>query len=282
MNKLITELKRLYFLDDQRSTPGGEGRLTAKTLAQSLVGESAVELDLVGADGRVRTLVVEFEKAGDWQHAARLYQAVQDDLGWPAPALSVAGHQGYAIWFSLAQAVPLAQASAFLAALRAAYLADLPALRLGLHPAADAPARIRLVPGRHPASGKWSAFIDPTLGGMFIDEAWLEMAPNQDKQAELLAALKSIKPAEFESALGTLQSAPPSDPAPTAAEPTSPSEVPARRRSTFKVGGDYHDPQSFLLAVMNDVSASARHRIAAAKALLPHFCNGVADDKSAN
>lgn len=281
MNKLITELQRLYFLDDQRSTPGGEGSLTAKTLAQSLAGESSVELDLVGADGRVRALVVEFARASDWQHAARLYQAVQDELGWPAPALSVSGHQGYAIWFSLAQAIPLAQAGAFLAALRTAYLADFPALRLGLHPAAETPALIKLVPGRHPASGKWSAFIDPTLGGMFIDESWLEMAPNQDKQAELLAALKSITPAEFDAALSVLKSAPPSDPAPTAAEPTSPSEVPARRRSTLKVGGDYRDPQSFLLAVMNDESVSARHRIAAAKALLPHFPNGVAD-KPAN
>ena len=276
MNQLITELQRLYFLDDQRSTPGGEGRLTAKTLAQSLAGESPVELDLVGADGRVRALVVEFARANDWQHAARLYQAVQDELGWPAPALSIEGHQGYAIWFSLAQAIPLAQAGAFLAALRTAYLADLPAQRLGLHPAAETPAQIRLVPGRHPASGKWSAFIDPTLGGMFIDESWLEMAPNQDKQAELLAALKSISAAEFQQALSVLQRPPVADPASTDAVLAPPGAVATRRRSSLNVDSDYRDPQSFLLAVMNDESASTRHRIAAARALLPFFPGGVA------
>ena len=43
------------------------------------------------------------------------------------------------------------------------------------------------------------------------------------------------------------------------------------------VGSGFVDPKSFLLAVMNDTSASARHRIAAAKALLPCFA-----DKPAN
>ena len=50
-----------------------------------------------------------------------------------------------------------------------------------------------------------------------------------------------------------------------------------RRRSALNVGSGYRDPQSFLLAVMNDESASARQRIAAAKALLPYFA-----DKPAN
>lgn len=270
MNKLITELQRLYFLDNQRWN--GEGALTAEIVATGVAGERSVAFDLVGADGRVRALVVEFEKAADWQHAARLYQAVQDELGWPAPALSISGHQGYAIWLSLADALPVAQAAAFLAALRNSYLADLPANRLGLRPAVGTPARVMLAPGRHPASGSWAAFIDPSLGGMFIDEPWLEMAPNQDKQADLLAAIKSISAAEFQAALSVLQSASPIDPAPAEVE----AGVAVRRRSSLKVGGDYRDPQSFLLAVMNDTSASARHRIAAAKALLPCFPSGVA------
>ena len=272
MNKLITELQRLYFLDGQRWS--GEGALTPETVANCAAGELPVAFDLVGADGRVRALVVEFEKAADWQHAARLYQAVQDELGWPAPALSISGHQGYALWFSLADALPVAKAAAFLAALRSRYLADLPANRLGLRPAIDTIARVTLAPGRHPASGSWAAFIDPSLGGMFIDEPWLEMAPNHDKQAELLAAIKSISAAEFEAALSALHSASPAKPAPTDAEPASP--VVATRRRSLSVGSDYRDPQSFLLAVMNDTSASARHRIAAAKALLPCFPSGVA------
>ena len=274
MNKLITELQRLYFLDSQRWS--GEGALTAEIVATGVAGERSVAFDLVGADGQVRALVVEFEKAADWQHAARLYQAVQDELGWPAPALSISGHQGYAIWLSLADALPVAQAAAFLAALRNSYLADLPANRLGLRPAVDTIARVTLTPGRHPASGSWAAFIDPSLGGMFIDEPWLEMAPNQDKQADLLAAIKSISAAEFEQALSVLQSSPQTGTAPIVTEPAPSGDVLARRRATLNVGDDYRDPQTFLLAVMNDTSACARHRIAAAKALLPCFPSGVA------
>ena len=282
MNKLMTQLQRLYFLDGQRWS--GEGVLTRQIVERCVAGEIAVAFDLVGADGMARTLVVEFEHGGDWQHAARLYQAVQDDLGLPAPALSVSGEQGYSLWFSLAEAILVEEAGAFLAALRSAYLADLKVNRLGLYPAADAPARMTLVPGSLPASGKWSAFIDPTLGGMFIDEPWLDMAPSQDKQADLLAAIKSIKAAEFDEALLVLQRAAQTDPAPPAH--VSPAQVlPGdaavgqacrARRSTLCIGSGYSDPQSFLLAVMNDPSASARQRIAAAKALLPYFPAGAA------
>ena len=276
MDKLIAQLRRLYFLDDQRCAleTGGEGALSADVVVQCLSGGPSVALDLVGADGRVRALVVAFENAADWPHAANLYQAVQDDLDLPAPALGVAGR--YVLWFSLAQAVPAAQAIAFLAALRARYLADLPAQRVALYPADATPARVALTPERYAASGQWSAFIDPTLGSMFVDDPWLEMAPNPDKQAELLGALNSIAPAEFETALGALQSAEPSAPAPLDAAPAT-DRVAPRRRSALNVGSDYRDPQSFLLAVMNDESASARQRIAAAKALLPYFA-----DKSAN
>ena len=277
MDKLYAQLQRLYFLDDQRCIQeiGGEGALSADVVARSLAGGPGVELDLVGADGRVRALVVEFNDAADWPHAADLYQAVQDELDLPAPALGVAGR--YQLWFSLARAVPVAQAIAFLAALRARYLADLPEKRVGRHPAAETLVRVALTPARNAVSGQWSAFIDPTLGSMFTDDPWLAMAPNPDKQAELLGALKSIAPAAFEAALGALQSAEPSDPAPLDAAPATDRGETPRRRSALNVGSGYRDPQSFLLAVMNDESASARQRIAAAKALLPYFA-----DKPAN
>lgn len=277
MNKLITELQRLYFLDSQRWN--GDGVLTAQLVERCVAGELSVAVDLVGTDGRVRALVVEFEDSADWQHAAGLYQAVQDELGLPAPALSVSGQPGYALWFSLAEAVPVAQAGVFLTALRSRYLADLAASRVGLRPAVDTIARVTLAPSRHPASGKWAAFIDPSLGIMFIDEPWLEMAPNQDKQAELLAAIKSISAAEFQAAFSVLHSASPTDPAPADAGPASPGVGATRRRSSLSVGSNYRDPQSFLLAVMNDASASARHRIAAAKALLPCFPGGVEENR---
>ncbi len=68
----------------------------------------------------------------------------------------------------------------------------------------------------------------------------------------------------------------PSAPVPLDAAPAT-DRVAPRRRSALNVGSGYRDPQSFLLAVMNDESASARQRITAAKALLPYFA-----DKPAN
>lgn len=43
------------------------------------------------------------------------------------------------------------------------------------------------------------------------------------------------------------------------------------RGAKLHVGSNFSDPQSFLLAVMNEPSASASQRIKAAKALLPYF-----------
>jgi hypothetical protein len=298
MNKLISELERLYFLDGQQwlsgiSDAGGEpayhaaGVLTPAIVANSLAGEKDVALNLVSADGMARAMVVDFGRASDWGPVETLYQAVQNDLNLPPPAVSVSGSKGYGLWFSLAEAVPVAQAQAFLDALRRNYLADLPDASLVLRPdagqsAAAAQAVIKLPPSLHPASGKWSAFIDPTLGGMFFDEPWLEMAPNSARQADLLAALESIKAEDFQKALILLQSAfesvnpaglagaqrPENAAGQAAGEFVSGTRSP---RSRLNVSKAYSDPESFLLAVMNDPSASARLRIAAAKALLPSF-----------
>ncbi|HJV91893.1 MAG TPA: hypothetical protein VJ572_00385, partial [Azonexus sp.] len=131
-----------------------------------------------------------------------------------------------------------------------------------------------LLPAQHEATGKWSAFIDPSLGAMFIDEPGLEMAPNMDRQAEILAAAKSIAAAEFQRALKRLETpaAPDSGPAEQGADqPAEAARAAGRPHSPLNVGSYYSDPKSFLLAVMNDPSASAGQRIKAAKALLPYF-----------
>lgn len=298
MNKLITELQRLYFLKDQQwlsqklddsGDPiyAGEGALTSAMVTKSLAGESNVGLDLVTSDGMARAMVVSFEKATDWALVAKLYQAVQDELDLPAPAIAVSGQKGYRLWFSLAKPAPVAQVWDFLKALRSKYLADIPVTNLAFHPAAENAAFagstvIRLAPALHLATGKWSAFIDPSLGAMFIDEPGLEMAPNMDRQASILAGLKSIKAADFERTLGILQAPPEPDtsPGPVPVEPAANLQGEAgsqpgldadRSRAKLNVGNNYRDPASFLLAVMNDPSASARQRIKAAKALLPYF-----------
>lgn len=260
MSKLLAELQRLYFLPDQL-TPAANG----------LVGDSVLEFDLVSPDATVRAMVINFAKAADWEALAKLYLALQHELDLPAPAVSVSGSKGYGLWFSLAEPVPLAQAQAFLAALRRNYLGDIPLANLELHPpveqpAAAAPAQMQRVPALQLASGKWSAYIDPSLGSVFIDEPWLEIAPNIDQQAGILAGLESIKAADWQRALSLLQAP---------AEAVSQADPGIRRsRTRLNVGTHYSDPESFLLAVMNDASASPRQRIEAAKALLPYFAKG--------
>lgn len=258
MNKLMTQVQRLYVL------PGRAGEIS---------DPANDELLLVGPDGMVRTMLVKFERPGDWEQVARLYQAVQEELDLPAPIISISGHQGYSLWLSLAEPVPLELARHFLAALGRRYLTAIPGEKLEFLPATGQPVVSERVPARHAATGKWSAFIDPSLGAMFVDEPGLEMAPNMDRQAEILAGAKSIVAAEFQRALKQLETpvAPDSGPAPLDHSAAQPGAEAGRPRSPLNVGSHFSDPKSFLLAVMNDPSASAGQRIKAAKALLPYF-----------
>lgn len=245
MDELIAELRRLYFPD------------AAGTLASSMGGEGEGEakLDLVDADGRVRALVIEID-SGFWAQAAHLYEDVQAELDLPAPALSVSGGTAYGLWFAFAEPPPLAQVEAFAEGLRQRYLSELPATRLTLHPRAP----LTLVPARH--GERWSAYIDASLGSMFVDEPWLAMAPSPQKQAELLAGHSAIKPDAFERVLGILQPAEAAAAKPSDAAPGAPALQ----------GQPRHDePVSFLLAIMNDASVETALRIEAAKALLPYF-----------
>ena len=293
MNKLISELQRLYFLPDQQwhrqqLTAGGElayateGLLTPDVVDKSLAGELTVGLKLTSPSGLVRAMVVSFVRATDWERVANLYQAVQDELDLPAPAVSVSGRNGYSLWFSLAEPLPLAQPQAFLTALRLKYLADIPPAHLELQP--DMLAIKTLAPARYKATGKWSAFIDPSMGSMFIDEPGLEMAPILDRQAGMLAGLKTIESANFQRALSILQVPNEGDgePALTLAEvaarlPTQASKPPdladGYRQSRLGEGNTYTDPRDFLIAVMNDSSVGIEQRIRAAKALRPYFVN---------
>ena len=176
---------------------------------------------------------------------------LQTELDLPAPAVSVSGGKAYGLWFSFATAVPLARAAAFAEGLRQHYLAEVPTTRVTLHPHAP----LKLVPA-HQGDGRWSAYIDASLGSMFVDEPWLEMAPSPHKQAELLAGQASIKPDVLERALGILQ------PAATSAPAYAP---------TGETDGVHQEPVGFLLAIMNDAAVDTGLRIEAAKALLPYF-----------
>lgn len=283
MNKLIHELQRLYFLDAGADPAiSSEGSLTPELMANCMDGESTVGLNLVSADGLVRAMVVVFEKASDWERVAKLYQGIQEDLELPAPAISVSGHAGYQLWLSLAACIPEIKVRLFLEALRQKYLADVSLSGLRLLPYAGQ-SLINLVPALHEETGKWSAFIDPSMGAMFVEESGLDMAPNMDRQGDMLSGLKCIKTGDFERALDILQSEAESK---VRLKEELAAELKVNARQSAGLGHEYSklsisnhftDPKTFLLAVMNDASASAGHRIRAAKALLPYFSASAPD-----
>lgn len=198
MDKLNTELHRLYMFD----------------------GQQAPTIDLVNADGETRTLPIDFHKAAGDQHWLRLCDvanAVQQELGLPAPAVSVSGGECYRLWLSLAKPIPAAQARQFLALLHKAYFED-EVIDLGR-------GSVELPPAENRATGLWSAFINPGMGGALAEDMGLEMAPNDAAQALFLERLDSISEEQFAQALATLQrkhggaaSAPVAQSAPRAAD----------------------------------------------------------------
>jgi len=242
MNRLDAERQRLYGVDG--TTPAGA----------------------IDAAEHVRALVLGLARPADWQALAAVWHGVQADLALPAPAIAVAGPEGYQLWFALDEAVPSAQAMAFLEALRRRYLAEVEASRLGLWPRADATGALqqaRAVPAPLAPEGPWSAFVAPDLAPMFSEEPWLDLPPNPEGQADLLARLATIPRADFERALSLL------GPATTAAPEATPDRQPAADPSSAPRPATT-DPRQFLLDVMTDDRVPLALRIEAAKALLPH------------
>jgi hypothetical protein len=275
MNRFIAELTRLYLLPGQEwqtwqpnhdGEPAyvAEGILTTDALAERLATGSKVGFTLVSPNGMVRTMVISFARGSYWEQVAALYQGVQEDFDLPAPAISVSVEDGYQIWFSLLEPVPLLQAQAFLSTLRLKYLADIPVSRLKFRPGAEGSENphslsvLPLMPTAKEPTERWSAFIDPSMGSMFIDEPWLEMAPDLDQQAAMLAGVEPVKAEDFQRVLTIMQATPVSSGGDQLA-------------SSPGLGSHFTDPKSFLMAVMNDPQASLRDRIEAAKALLPSF-----------
>lgn len=217
MTRLQTEIERLY------GAPTGDG------------------------NGPVRVLVLELARPAEWPPMARLWQGVQADLGWPAPAIAVNGVDGYQLWFSLAQPLPQAEAQVLLDHLRQRYLADIP------------PDRLRLLPGpaaevpRQVAPEVWSAFVSSDLAAVFAETPWLDLPPGEDAQAELLGRLVRTPAADV---ARVLVLPPPQRSGPV---PTSTAAAPC---------ADDHEARQFLLGVVRDNSVAMALRIEAAKALL--------------
>ncbi len=218
-------------------------------------------------EGQVRALVLELARPADWGLLGPLWRGLQADLDFPAPAIAVSGVDGYQLWLSLAEPVPVAEAAAFLEALRQHYLGAVAPKRISLMPSlAGSATQPQLVPSQQPATGCWSAFVAPDLAPIFADEPWLDQAPSPEAQAHVLARLQSIKPNALAAALARLQ---------PAAMPVPPAELlsPLQTYSPAyapDANGEALTPKAFLLAVMHDPAVAPGLRIEAAKALLPY------------
>jgi hypothetical protein len=196
MQKLISELTRLYL---------PAGTLSPAVLAQHMLGQTTLPINLTTDDGLTRAMVIAFRKMDDseeahhWSRLCAVANAMQAQLGFPAPAVSISGANGYGLWLSLEAPVPAAQAQKFLELLRKAYFPD-----IDLRPDAVS-APVELPPCLHQSTGKWAAFIHPGMGASFADESGLEMAPPFAGQAAFLEGLHSISEAKFLHALKILQ-----------------------------------------------------------------------------
>lgn len=209
MQKLISELTRLYLPSDA---------VPPEVLEQRVLGRTSSAVSLAGVDGLTRAMLIPFRKMANgaetqhWSLLCEVANALQVQLGLPAPAVSISSVDGYTLWLSLAAPVQTAQVRQFLDLLRKAYF---PAMDLGPDAAL---AAVELPPCLNPGTGKWAAFIHPDLGASFADESGLEMAPPLAGQCALLTTLESISPAQFAHAMKMLQQTP--DVAVSEPEPT--------------------------------------------------------------
>ncbi|MEO7497085.1 MAG: hypothetical protein ABIT83_04265 [Massilia sp.] len=214
MHKLISELTRLYL---------PAGALTPEAMERQLRGQDVAPTGLVDSRGMTRAIVIAFPKIPEredeahWSLLCEVANALQADLGFPAPAVSISGSDGFRLWLSLAAPIPVALANQLLALLNKTYF---PAMPLQ----ADAGAPVALPPCLDPRTEKWAAFINPGLGASFAADAGLEMPPPLAGQIALLDSLHSIGEAQLQKALNILagqnQSAsPPEPPSPVGAKP---------------------------------------------------------------
>jgi hypothetical protein len=250
MSRLLSEISRLYLPTPSLAAPAAHGSWS-----------------LSDDQGGTRAMVLELARPADWDLLGQVWRGVQADLAWPAPAIAVTGVDGFALWFSLAEPVPVATASAVLQALRQRYLGQVPLDRMRLLPEASGQARIQEVPSLQGRQDQWSAFVAPDLAPVFADTPWLDIPPSLEGQADLLSRLDSIPRVDWLRALDAL--------APSVAT-SAPSSLPSFASTVSSLplaqptvlAGPHTDPRRFLSEVMNNEAVPLALRIEAAKALL--------------
>ena len=198
MQKLVSELSRLYI---------AEGSIAAAVLSQRMAGLSGDDIRLARREGATRAILLPFKKMADgddsrhWTRLCEVANALQTELGLPAPAVSISSSDGFGLWLSLAEPAAAASVRQFIALVHAAYCADIEPFPETIDCA------LALPPCLDEATGKWAAFINPGLGASFADESGLEMAPPLAGQCALLEGLHSITAAQFAHAIDVLRRA---------------------------------------------------------------------------
>ncbi len=287
MNRLQRELQRLYATHAMvEAHAGAFTNLEVRADGTRACEADLTAPDLIDAQGRVRAMVLGLKRPADWAALSRVWRGVQTELALPAPAIAVCGAEGYQLWFSLVTPVPAAQALAFLDALRQFYLSDIDVRRVAQWPMPDeTPPRpshhARPVPAPLAIDGTWSAFVAPDLAAIFAETPWLDLPPNLEGQAKLLAGLTSTPVADLQKALLRRQPAASSALAPlesnlAAGAQAATEDAGGAPAARVRAGGAQalasarprNDPRQFLLGVMNDDSVALALRIEAAKALL--------------
>jgi hypothetical protein len=262
MSRLHQEFARLYLptVPDAPGTPGAPAGATALAAL-----EPAQD-----ASGRVRALVIEVARPAQWAPLSALWRGVQTDLGWPAPAIAVNGVDGLQLWFSVAEAVPLAQAQACVAGLRQRYLGDGRDGQVAAWPpvAPLAAPRWLSVPVLREPSQAWSAFVAPDLAAIFEDTPWLDLPPGAEGQASLLARCASVTPVQWQLAMASWSPAAGPAPTPQAAAATAAPGTPEAAPAAPTASPAAAQARAFLLRVMDDETLPWAQRIEAAKALL--------------
>jgi len=236
-------------------------------------GEAPVAGGLLGADGRVRALVIQLGRPADWTALAPVWQGVQADWGWPAPAIAINGSDAFELWFSVQEPLAREQAAGLVNALCQRYLSAVKPGRWQAWPDAQGDVLLPELPPRAVAPDRWAAFVAADLPAVFQDDPSLDFAPGADAQAELLATLRSVSPAQVSEALEAMateiMSGGSTEPAaPAACTRGAPPSAPVAVGVAPSLMGPFADPSAFLRAVMNEPTAPLGLRVDAAKALL--------------
>lgn len=255
LERLYRELQRLFSFAD----------LTGAAATQSTEGR----VSMLSSAGLLRTLVIHVHRASDWPTVANFLEAVQIEDELPVPVVAVTS-ASYQIWFSLERPVTLLDGQRIVQRL-GRHLADLPAGRVSLFPeTSETVPLLQLVPAFDKVRQRWSAFIDPGMGTMFMDDPGLDIEPNPERQADLLSAVKSISGEDIRRLLDAGHA--------DATIHELPMGVFSPSSSVQALGAypetDFTDPRDFLRAVMNSPLVGIGDRISAAKALLPDSLGG--------